>query len=59
MFCLNAIGDRCANQQMNNLVGEMIVAHQSEWIIRRGRQFKKLLVSAEHQKQSVNIPDGN
>lgn len=29
-----------ANQQMNSLICEMIVAHQSEWIIRRGRHFK-------------------
>jgi hypothetical protein len=45
---MNAIGDRGANQQMDNLVSEVIVAHQPKRIVRRGCKVKKLPVTAKY-----------
>ncbi|KVK51342.1 hypothetical protein L901_21005 [Agrobacterium sp. D14] len=48
VFCMNAISDRGANQQMDNLVCEVIVAHQPKRIVRCRCKVKKLPIAAKY-----------
>lgn len=56
---VNAIGDRGADEEMDDLVCEVLVAQQPKRIVGPRSKVEEAFVTAEHQKEPVDIAQGN